>query len=323
MSVYQDANTVFARYTYNLPTGGLSDIQWGDGYNQHYDFDDKGTLQQDRLTGEDGSFISWEYTYNGNKKISRIDERVYKMNPALDDQARFTYAYDQLGRLTNATHAINDGAKYASDQVNSFMYDQFGNMLNNKMVYPLELGLNRQSNYTVNPVNNRLESFADNAAPIALTYDAAGNMLSEGAKSYAYDGAGRLVNAGPDAGVYRYDAFGRRIKKTYVFQGQTGTSYGSIVSVYGLGQDLFADYQTESNEPGKDKWITDYVVTGGQAIAKRTGQEGGASSLKYLHRNHMQQVIDPATLCCGFRQEINPRHAVCFGRRRSIPGAQG
>jgi hypothetical protein len=119
-SAYQDANTVFARYTYNSPTGGLSDIQWGDGYNQHYEFDDKGALQQDRLTGEDGSFISWEYEYNGNKQVSRIGERVYRMNPASDDQARFTYAYDQLGRLTNATHAINDGAKYAADQVNSF-----------------------------------------------------------------------------------------------------------------------------------------------------------------------------------------------------------
>jgi hypothetical protein len=43
-SVYQDANTIFARYTYNSPTGGLSDVQWGDGYNQHYEFDDKGAL---------------------------------------------------------------------------------------------------------------------------------------------------------------------------------------------------------------------------------------------------------------------------------------
>ena len=268
-SVYQDANTVFARYTYNSPTGGLSDIQWGDGYNQHYDFDDKGALQQDRLTGEDGSFISWEYEYTSNQQIRKIGERIYRANPISDDQTKFSYQYDQFGRLTSANHAIYNGVNYVSDQVNSFTYDQFGNMLNNKMVYPLEPSLNRQSNYTVNPMNNRLDSYADNAARIALTYDAAGNMLSEGARSYAYDGAGRLVNAGPDAGVYRYDAFGRRIKKTYVFQGQIGASYGSIVSVYGLGQDLFADYQTESSESGNDKWITDYVVTGGQAIAKR------------------------------------------------------
>jgi RHS repeat-associated protein len=293
-SVYQDANTVFARYTYNSPLGGLSDIQWGDGYNQHYAFDDKGTLQQNRITGEDGSFISWDYEYNGNKQVNRIGERVYRMNPASDDQAKFTYAYDQLGRLTSATHSIYDGVNYVSDQVNSFTYDQFGNMLSNRLVSPLN-GISQQSTFDVNPSNNRLNSYEDSLATISVSYDAAGNMLSEGARSYAYDGAGRMTNAGPDAGLYRYDAFGRRIQKNYVAQSESNVSQGQVISVYGPNNELFADYSVQSDESGVKKSIADYVVNGGQAIALRVTPEGDDLSIKYLRRNHLQQVIDPAS----------------------------
>jgi RHS repeat-associated protein len=49
----------------------------------------------------------------------------------------------------------------------------------------------------------------------AITYDANGNMLSDGTRTYAWDSRNRLISiAGPVAASFQYDALGRRIRKT-------------------------------------------------------------------------------------------------------------
>ena len=46
--------------------------------------------------------------------------------------------------------------------------------------------------------------------------------------------------------IYRYDAFGRRIKKTYAYLSQSGNVSGNIISIYGPNNALLADYRTET-----------------------------------------------------------------------------
>ena len=125
--------------------------------------------------------------------------------------------------------------------------------------------------------------------------------MQEGAQRYAYDGAGRLINAGPDAGIYKYDAFGRRVKKTYVFENEEETAYGTLISVYGPGDALLADYVKEPGTAGTMRKVTMNYIIGGEAIAKRIvsetyfedGSESKSVTTKYLHRNHLSQVINP------------------------------
>src|SRR2546426_8073886 len=50
---------------------------------------------------------------------------------------------------------------------------------------------------------------------VALTYDANGNLLGDGANSYSWDVRDRLASlSGGNAATFQYDALGRRIQKT-------------------------------------------------------------------------------------------------------------
>ena len=100
-----------------------------------------------------------------------------------------------------------------------------------------------------------------------------------------------MTSAGPGAGTYRYDALGRRIKKTYSYQGQSGTISGNTISIYGPGGELLADYTNENNNISR----TDYILYGSQAIARRIVPQSGSATVQDLYRNHLNQVFDLST----------------------------
>ncbi len=235
--------------------------------------------------------IYWNLYYNGSSQISSIREQI------VNAVAQYTYAYDKVGRLMSATHAVKDANNnYVTDQVNSFSYDQFGNMLTNQLQYPGNPGQDSQITYDVNASNNRLSGYTDGQDAVTTAYDATGNLLAEGARSYAWDGAGRMTSVtGTDWGVYRYDALGRRVKKTYTYQVPSGTVSGNIISIYGAGNELMADYRTETTPSGSNNARTDYILNGSQAVARRTVTGGGATTTEYLRRGHLNQVIDMAS----------------------------
>ena len=64
---------------------------------------------------------------------------------------------------------------YVTDQVNSFSYDQFGNMLTNQLQYPGNPGQDSQITYDVNSSNNRLIGYADGQDVVATADHAAGS----------------------------------------------------------------------------------------------------------------------------------------------------
>ena len=242
--------------------------------------------------GTYGQTVYWNYSYNQNSQVSQISEHVYRNYPEISDQqAQFSYEYDHWGRLAAAGHATYNGSIFVPDQTNSFSYDQFGNMLTNNLTFPGDPQSNWYSSFNVNAADNRLASYTNSQGTTSTTYDAAGNMLTEGSRSYAFDGAGRMTSAGPGAGTYRYDALGQRIKKTYSYQGQSGTISGSIVSIYGPGGELLADYVVENGSSSR----TDYILYGSQAIARRSVPQSGSATVQDLYRNHVNQIFDLST----------------------------
>ena len=80
------------------------------------------------------------------------------------------------------------------------------------------------------------------------------------------------------------------MKKTYVFENDEATAYGSVISVYGPGSELMADYVKEPGQLGTTRKVTMDYILGGEAIAKRivseVSSEDGSSSVsittKYL-----------------------------------------
>jgi hypothetical protein len=64
---------VYAQYVYNSELGGLSDVLWGDGFVQRFEFDALGALRSNRLLREsDGSDMGLQ---NPEGQLTGIRER--------------------------------------------------------------------------------------------------------------------------------------------------------------------------------------------------------------------------------------------------------
>lgn len=125
-----------------------------------------------------------------------------------------TYSYDVASQLTGITYM--NGATVVGDL--SYTYDVRGNRIgaNGSLA---STSLPPAVSSAVYDQANRLTSW--NGA--AITYDANGNMLSDGTRTYTWDSRNRLISiAGPVAASFQYDALGRRIQKTV---GGTTTAY--------------------------------------------------------------------------------------------------
>ena len=89
----------------------------------------------------------------------------------------------------------------------------------------------------VNGRNNRVNETT------GMSYDPAGNVVSDTGKTFKYDAENRMVEATVNNVTtrYRYDGEGRRIKKT------VGTAVTRFV--YGMGGELIAEHEGVTATP--------------------------------------------------------------------------
>src|SRR5581483_6858708 len=117
------------------------------------------------------------------------------------------FTYDDLGRLVTASGWGAWGRRYE--------YDRWGNRT---AVWDATSGgskiqdaaMQQQAGRPAGVPSNRIASVNGTT----YTYDAAGNLTSEGAggHNYQYDGEGRLVSVDNGAAKYYYDSANRRVK---------------------------------------------------------------------------------------------------------------
>lgn len=138
-------------------------------------------------TGAPGTLYSFSLGYGaGNSNVTAVSDSI---------NGSWTYGYDNLNRLISANQ--NSGVN-----VCSFGYDQLGNRTSQTATAG-SCG-NLSLSYAGN--NNRMDGYS---------YDAAGNLLSDGLHTYAYDAENRLITVdGGTTASYIYDAEGRRVQKT-------------------------------------------------------------------------------------------------------------
>jgi RHS repeat-associated protein len=123
-----------------------------------------------------------------------------------------TYTYDLERRLVTSTQTSNG----ASAQ-REFVYDRWGNR--REVLDPANGGEQVQSvtlEQSGGVPTNRITSVADpKGNTLNYTYDANGNLISDGVHSYQYDAENRIstVDNGNTA-AYAYDYMNRRFKKT-------------------------------------------------------------------------------------------------------------
>jgi RHS repeat-associated protein len=155
-----------------------------------------------------------------------------------------SFSYDGLNRLLSAQNAGTDCSKTLPDGHteywgNSYGYDAWGNLLQKTVTKCSAENLNAAA-----LGNNRLTGYS---------YDAAGNMLSDGSNAYSYDAGGMVKTAGSI--TYLYDADGERFQKW-----QNGTGWKSYWR--GTGSAVLAEGDAAGN------LTSEYIFFNGQRLAR-------------------------------------------------------
>ena len=175
-----------------------------------------------------------DFTYNFNLGASD-NGNVIKVTNNRDTTRSINYSYDSLNRIATA---YTDGSLWGE----TLQIDAWGN-------------LNKILAYTGKPQPENLnQSAGANNRFTGMSYDAAGNLLSDGLHSFVYDAENHIVTG---AGVtYTYDGDGRRVKKS------NGTLYW-----YGTGSDPLDE--TDLAGATTNSTFKEYVFFGDKRIARR------------------------------------------------------
>ncbi|WP_161595913.1 RHS repeat-associated core domain-containing protein [Flavisphingopyxis soli] len=187
-----------------------------------YQYDKGGN--RTRITHPDGQYFS--ATYDGLDRAISITDPVAGSvaslaynnrggRATLSSGVTTSYAYDAAGRLASLGH---DLAGNTSDVAWTFGYtpgSQLASASRDNDAYAWTGHYNVDRNYAANGLNQYAS-----AGAASFSYDANGNLTSDGTTTYLYDIENRLVSAsGGTTATLRYDPMGR----LYAFGGSSET----------------------------------------------------------------------------------------------------
>ena len=184
------------------PSGAVQSWTWGNSTaavpNRYFrEFDLRGRITRFPLGNILKGGVVRTITYDA---AGRITDHVGTGLPGdLAPRLNQSYGYDDLDRLTNFA-GNNTTARY--------QYDASGNRT--QLAYGGQTFLN-----TINPASNQLQKTTGPLPIRTNSYDAAGNLTTDGAINYIYNARGRLQSAqsGTITGTYRHNGLDQRAIK--------------------------------------------------------------------------------------------------------------
>jgi RHS repeat-associated protein len=209
-------------------TASISNMD-GTNRSTSYQYDVDGNLTQ--LNGDGGYLIA--YAYDGlDRETTLLDGAGGSLAQITYDQlgrrsglglgagtttSSASYGYDGVSRLTSLSH---DLAGTSADQSLGFAYSpasQIVSRTSSNDSYASNTALNVSRAYAINGLNQYTV-----AGPATFTYDANGNLKTDGSNTYVYDGENRLVSSsGVNNVTLAYDPMGRLWQTS---GGSTGTT---------------------------------------------------------------------------------------------------
>jgi YD repeat-containing protein len=158
------------------------------------------------------------YAYYDTNQLKSITQGTAVATPAYDNAGRMTnltlpngvsmtYGYDLASRLTSITYT--KGSTNLGDV--SYSYDAAGQRIGVTGAFARTNFPAALTSATYN-ADNELTKWGS----ISLTYDANGNILSDGTNTYSWDARNQLstLTKSRTTNSFQYDAYGRRIQKT-------------------------------------------------------------------------------------------------------------
>lgn len=243
------------------PFGGFKGWSWANGTMHQRSYDQNG-----RLTYlQHGSDYSKSYSWDDANRITQQTDQLYATRTQV-------FGYDQLDRLTNTTRNTTSEA---------YQYDANGNRTQ------LTVGSNNVGN-TIAATSNRVTA----AGLKNYSYDAAGNMTSDGSYNYVYDNVGRfrqmLTLAGGSITNLIYNAQGHLAIKT---------NYGKPVQfVYDEAGHLVGEYADPAtqNPTQETVWLGDTPVATLQPVSGSLA----TPKLYYVLADHLdtpRRIVEPTS----------------------------
>ena len=213
---------------------------------EYYGYDAMDRLT--RIVVTDGtnliSDIAW--TYDADQNVTAITTRVNNNGTLRTDT--YAYSYDDDHRPTNTAYgSVSESITYDGySRITGKTVQNSGNtVLSTTYAYR-----DIDAEHTTTQVSSLTSSFGGNTVSHSYTYDANGNILSDGSTTYAYDSLNQLVweynTAAGKAWNYAYDLGGNILSKTEYDYADGQTSNPVTVS-YTYGDAAWRDLLTAYN----------------------------------------------------------------------------
>lgn len=183
-----------------IKSRGLKSVSYSSSLGLSVGYDSRMQLTSFQLVGENQT-LGADYQYYDDGKMSYSHD----LSDSIFDRS---YSYDQLGRLT----ASYSGSEARGESVpdgpyrQTYDYDTWGNLTQRT---------GRDWTHTSAPVTFPYDN-ATNRNP-QWQYDAEGNVISQGARHYSYDAAGRQISTSQTSGSAAsqvFDGDGFKVKRT-------------------------------------------------------------------------------------------------------------
>jgi RHS repeat-associated protein len=257
-----------------------------------------------RITHPDG--VHFQYGYDAADRLLHVSENgpsttlVSVQHDALGRRsqiardtvgAKTRFAYEPSSRLQSLVHDL-DGSATGKDLTMNFAYNPASQIVTRSLsnsTYEFPVASSNRS-YAVNGLNQYKQVTGD--SPATLSWDANGNLTSDGVTTFYYDTENRLTSAGgAKYASLTYDPLGRLY--------QVASPSGTTRFLYD-GDRLIAEYNSSGT-------LLRRYVHGAAVDEPLVWYEGASVSLasrRYLHADHQGSIV-AVTSGWGSMQQIN------------------
>jgi RHS repeat-associated protein len=251
----------------HTPWHAVSSLTLGTGQITNYTYDYRlrlNTLKTGTSTTP-GSSQDLTLTYDDASNVAAVTDST-------GTPETVTYSYDSLNRLTG-------GTGFAGALTANYTYNAIGNMLmKQEGASNLTLSYPASGPSSVRP---HAVTSTTGTQGLSLSYDANGNLTTQGASAYGYDAENRLKTRSASGGTvsYTYDGNGTMVKRTNA-DGTWTVYIGGV-------------YEKSFTAGGAVTGSRKYYGALGRTIAVRdVPAGGGAGTLSYLLADHLGSTVE-------------------------------